>query len=166
MAWLAGMRITATRLRDNAPFLVNYTSITSSTPTTTSTAPSAAITTPPITFRAGRAYRVAYRGGMSSSTVGQQGTMTITKGTAAGAAVMNSQRVPGPAGQAGTVGFYFENIVANNGADTTTALVGTYAMTYQSGTGTIAVFGSAVTPAYLEVVDIGVATDYPSATSL
>ncbi|MFF1417479.1 hypothetical protein [Streptomyces sp. NPDC058280] len=166
MAWQPGQKITAQRLRDNSPFVVAYTPLTSPTAATTSTSPQTAIVTPAITFRAGRAYRLGYRGGMTSSTVGQTGTVLIARSTAGGAVLLNSQRIPGPTGAAGTVGFYFENIVVNNtGADITTVLVATYQMVFANG-GTIAIFGSSTTPAYVEAVDIGLAADYAGATSL
>jgi hypothetical protein len=167
MAWLAGQRITAQRLRDSAPYVMVCTTLTSSTSATTLTTPQAAITTPSITFRAGRAYRLAYRGGMTSSTAGQQGTVLIAKGTAGGSVLLNSQRVPCADGQAGTVGYYFENVVTNGtSADIVTALVGTYQLVYQVSSGTVAIFGSSTTPAYVEVLDVGLAADYPGSTSL
>ncbi|MFF1416577.1 hypothetical protein [Streptomyces sp. NPDC058280] len=166
MALQPAQRITAQRLRDNAPWTAGYASITASTAATTSSTPQAAITTDPILFRAGRAYRLSYRGGLTSSTLGQQGTVLITRGTAGGATLLNSQRIPCAAGQAGTVGFYFENIIAVGGTDVTTALVGTYQMVFQVSSGTVAIFGSATTPAYIEVTDIGLAADYPGATPM
>ncbi|MFJ9027557.1 hypothetical protein ACIRQP_03375 [Streptomyces sp. NPDC102274] len=166
----AGARVRVGDINARAPYTVAYESITTTTAAITSTTPTAAITTDPLTFRNGRAYRVSYRGGMSSNNLGQQGSVLVTRGTATGPAILNSQRIQCADGQAGTVGFYFENVVVNNtGLDVVTALVGTYQMVYQTAgtnTGTVAVFGSSATPAYLEVVDIGPAADYPNATPL
>jgi hypothetical protein len=161
----AGARVRVGDINNRAPVAVAYEAITASTATTTSTTPQAAITTDPITFRDGRAYRVSYRGGLSSTTLGQQGTVLIAKGTATGSTILNSQRIMAASGQAGTVGFYFENVVVNNtGSDYTTALIGTYQMVFQVSSGTLAIFGSSTTPAYLEVVDIGPSSDYLNAT--
>lgn len=162
-------------INDHAPKLVAYEAITASATATSSSTAVAAITTDPLTFNDGRAYRISYRGGLTSNNLGQQGTVLVTKGTAAGSSILNSQRIMAASGQAGTVGFYFENVVANqSGTDVTTVLVGTYQMTFQvntapgggAQTGTVAIFGSATTPAYLEIVDIGPASDYPGATAL
>lgn len=166
----AGARVRVGDINTRAPYTVAYESITTTTTPVTTTTPQAAITTDPVNFRNGRAYRVSYRGGMSSNNLGQQGSVLIARGTAAGPAILNSQRIPCADGQAGTVGFYFENIVVNNtGLDITTVLVGTYQMVYQTaGTnaGTVAIFGSSATPAYLEVIEIGPASDFPNATPL
>lgn len=165
MAWSPGQRITAQRLRDGAPWVVSYTAITATTPTTTSTTLTAAITTDPLAFRAGRAYRISFRGGLVTSVLGQQGTVAITKGTATGSVLLNAQRIATAEGQLGTMGFYFENILTV-GTDTTTALVGAYAIVNQLSGGNVAIFGSSATPSYLEVMDIGLAADFPSATPL
>ncbi|MGW2260266.1 hypothetical protein ACWCXE_20990 [Streptomyces sp. NPDC001780] len=163
----AGARVRVGDINNRAPVLITYEAISSSTAGTISTSAQAAITTDPITLRTGRAFRISYRGGMTSTTSGQQGTVLVTRGAAGGSTLLNSQRIPGPTGQAGTVGFYFENIVVNQtGTDITTVLVGTYQMVYQQGSGTIGIFASSTTPAYVEVVDVGPAGDYPSATPL
>lgn len=167
MAWLPGQRITAQRLRDNSPRLVTYASLTASTAATSSTTLQAAITTDPVSFRAGRAFRIAFRGGLGTDVMDQQGSVVIAKGTAAGPVLLNAQRIHTAQGQVGTVAFYFENIIVNaSGADITTALVGAYQMVYRVGTGNVWVFGSSATPSYIEVIDVGLAADYPGATAL
>ncbi|MFI6700324.1 hypothetical protein ACIBJC_15325 [Streptomyces sp. NPDC050509] len=164
MAWLAGQRITAQRLRDETQNTVNYSAITANTATTTA-AEVIGMTTTPVTFRSGRAYRVTYKGAMASSTAGQQGTMAVRKGTVTGMTFVNGFRLYLPAN--GTVAFVFSGISSNTtGSDITTTLVGTYGLTVQVTSGTVNLGASPSNPAYIHVEDIGPSGDYTGVTAI
>ena len=143
---------------------VAFQPITSTAGPTTSGTQQAGITTASITFKSGRAYQITYKGTMLTNASSDQGSFEVHKGTATGSPTyINSGRLQSAA-TAGSVGFYLANIVVNNGADVTAVLVGTYhRASGSSGTG-VALFGSTTNPSYIQVEDVGPASDYPSAS--
>ena len=163
MAILAGQRVTSLRANDGHPRYINYTALTTTTAVNSTTTDAAGITTPSITFRNGRAFRIAYKGNAVSTSAGADGQFTVRPTSITGTPILlDSQRFGGS--NAGTRGFYFENIVSNtSGADVSRVLVGCY----HNVTGTNTALGAMSNqPAFLSVEDIGDATDFPSASSL
>lgn len=162
--WLAGQKITAGRENDNAPFTVNFTTITAASTTTTGPE-TIAMTTPNLTFRNNRAYRITYKGGLATNTGNQQGTVLVRKTNLTGAAYITGFRMFLPA--SGTIPFYLGNVCTNtSGADITAVLVGTFALTVAVTSGVVNIAASASGPCYIHVEDIGLASDYAGATAL
>ncbi|MEW2635270.1 hypothetical protein AB0903_27400 [Streptomyces sp. NPDC048389] len=162
----AGQRITAERWNSRAPVLKNYTAINANTSTTTTTEVTA-ITTPSLTFETGRAYRITYKGLVNSSVSGDTVRLRVHLTDNAGITCIDSMNsgVAPINGNGGNGLFNFDNIVTNTtGADITEPLIGTY--NRQSGSGNVLIAASATHAAYLEVWDVGPASDFPGATAL
>lgn len=150
--------VTARQLGELGPGargLINFTAINADTAPTVGTA--TAITTPVLTFLPGRAYRLAAKGHVVSSVAGDTVRIRLVKSATS---VLDTFGAIQIASAAGSSGFYFETIVRNAGS---TVLSGTVSMTYarNTGTGNVFVGASAQNPSYVEVIDIGPATDYP-----
>ncbi|WP_405856114.1 hypothetical protein OG407_07195 [Streptomyces sp. NBC_01515] len=161
--WLSGMRVTADRLNDNTPHTVNYTSITANTPNNTGTE-AVALTTASITFRAGRAYRITFKGLAQSSVANDQVTVRVRKTNTSGDVYVDSFRIPIPTA-GGNFPFYLANICANTGtSDVTAVLVGTYVRL--SGTGNTVLAATTTHVCYVEVEDIGDAGDFAGARAI
>jgi hypothetical protein len=165
MAWVAGNRTTADRLNDNHPRTIDYSAIIANTAISTSTTELVAITTPTITFRNGRAFRVTYKGVAANTVAADQIGLRIRKtNSTTNPMLLDSFRVA--LGAAGSYLFYFANIVINtSGADIAVPLVGTF-YRVTGGTGNISIIASATSPAYLETEDIGLSSDFPNATTM
>lgn len=162
--WLAGQKVTAQRLNDGAPFTVNYTAITANTATPSTTAELVAITTPSVTLRNGRAYRIVFKGLWQSSSTTDQAQVRVRKAAITGQTYVDSFRLVSTGLATSNAPFYLGNICTNtSGADITTTLVGCYSRV-SGGTGNLTISASATNPAYVEVTDIGPASDYPGAT--
>ncbi|MFJ9382094.1 hypothetical protein [Streptomyces sp. NPDC101455] len=158
--WLSGMRTTADRLNDNTPRTINYTPITANTATNTGTE-AVALTTPSITFRTGRAYRITFKGLAQSSVANDQLTVRVHKTNTAGDIYVDSFRIVVPTVN-GNTPFYLANICANtSGADVSAVLVGTYLRL--SGTGNALLAATTSHVCYIEVEDIGDAADFAGA---
>lgn len=161
--WLAGQRATAQRLNDNAPFTLNYTSIISNTATATTTE-LVAITTPSMTLRNGRAYRMTFKGLVQSSVAGDMVTVRIKKTNTSGTVYLDSMRIY-VGNAAANSPAYFSNICTNtSGSDVTAALVGTYVRA--SGTGNVLIAATGTHVAYLHIEDIGIASDHSGAVAI
>lgn len=165
MAWTAGQKTTADRLNDNHPRTIDYSAIIVSSAVSTSTTELVAITTPNITFRNGRAFRVTFKGVATNTVASDQIGLRIRKTNATtNPLLLDSFRVS--LGSPGSYLFYFQNIIINtSGADIAVPLVGTF-FRVTGGTGNINITASSTSPAYLETEDIGNATDFPSATTM
>lgn len=151
-------------LMNNGPTLVNYTAVTANSGTTTGEL--AVINTPTITFKSNRAYRITYKGAITSSAAGSQVTGFVRNGTVTGNTYINGFRNYTPA--ASNIPFLFANIVTNtSGADISEVLVGTVSLLV-AGTGgaTCNLAASGPNPTYLLVEDIGSASLYSNATSV
>ncbi|MFJ9382084.1 hypothetical protein [Streptomyces sp. NPDC101455] len=161
--WLSGMRTTADRLNDNTPHTVSYTSITANTATNTGTE-AVALTTASITFRAGRAYRVTFKGLVQSSTAADQVTVRVRKTNTSGDVYLDSFRLVVPTA-GGNTPFYLANICANSTAsDVSAVLVGTYARV--SGAGNALISATTTHVCYIEVEEIGDAVDFAGARAI
>jgi hypothetical protein len=160
--WNAQVYTPLTYLYNYASQVVSYTSITANTATTTSTE-AVAITTPPVTFRAGRAYRITYKGLGAGPVTGDNGQFRVRKTNTSGTAYIDSFRIPLFAGNGM---FTLQNICANaTGTDITAALVGTYAIVTGS-TGNVSVAASTNNVAFILVEDMGLASNFTGATAI
>ncbi|MFJ4837183.1 hypothetical protein [Streptomyces sp. NPDC088746] len=161
---LAGERLIASVENAKAPFTVDYTCITANTPGSPVSAETAWVTTPTITFKAGRAYRLTIKGLITASATGSEGRIRVRRDTVAGATLFDSFRITTP--NATNYGFEFSNVFLNGGASNISAtLVGT--VSRDSGAANFHVAATpAANPAYLLTEDFGPASDFPGATAL
>lgn len=163
MSWRPGQKITDDRLDDNRQRIVGYTAITANTATTT-TVETVGITSGAVTFETGRAYRIALRGLGQSSVAADTMTLRIRKTDTTGDVYLESFRIYIPVNDT-NVDYYSAQICANNtGADVSAALVATYVR--NSGTGNVRMAASATHVSYIQVEDIGLASDFPSARAI
>jgi hypothetical protein len=163
MPWLAGMKITAQRLIDFTPHTVEYQSLTANA-TAVTTTETVALTTGSVVFETGRAYRFTIKGLYQSSVAADQVQVRIRKTNTSGTTYVDSFRLYCPAA-GGNTAFYLSNIGVNtSGADITAVVVGTYVRS--AGTGNVLIAASATNPAYIEVEDIGDASDFSGATAI
>ncbi|MFB7359662.1 hypothetical protein [Streptomyces gardneri] len=143
-----------------------FTAIQANSGTTTTTE-IATITTPSTTFKAGRAYRVTYHGLLLSSVANDIVRARVWRGSIGGSGVslvdsINTHQIPIANQQ---VLMDMQAIVTNSTAsDITATLIAT--ILRASGTGNVQVIANSSNPAWLDVRDIGLATDYPSARAL
>lgn len=158
--WLSGMRTTADRLNDNAPRTISYTALTANTATNTGTE-AVALTTASVTFRAGRAYRITFKGLAQSSVANDQLTVRVHKTNTAGDIYVDSFRLVVPTA-GGNTPFYLANICSNTtAADVSAVLVGTYVRL--TGTGNSLIAATTTHVCYIQVEDIGDAADFANA---
>lgn len=162
---LAGQAITSARDNDNSQRTIGYTAITANSAASASTTEVIAITTPTLLFRNARAFRISMKARMLINVANDQGEFGVRKTSAVtNPKLMDSFRFSGAG--AGTYGFYFQTIVTNtSGADSSVPLVMTY-FRVTGSTGNVIISASVADPSYLMVEDIGLASDYPGATSL
>ncbi|MFC7794664.1 phage tail protein [Streptomyces cinereoruber] len=151
---------------DQGKGLKRFQGLQTSTATTTTTE-IAAITTPSITFEAGRAYRISYHGLLLSSVANDIIRCRVWRGTIGGTGVslvdsINAYQSP-IAGQ--HVLMDMTQVVTNTtGANIAAPLIGS--ILRASGTGNVQLVANASNPAWLLVEDIGLATDYASARAV
>lgn len=141
--------------------IVEYQAIQASTATTTTTE-TVGIDSDSFTLRDGRAYRVTAKGIVSSTIAGDIVRILVRKGALGGNGYVDSFDALRVHTAGGLTSFYYQNDIVNtSGADITDDAV----MTYQrvNGTGNVRIIASSFNPAYIEVEDIGAATDYPDA---
>lgn len=161
--WLGGQDVTVDRLNDNHPRTIMYTGITANTATTTTTEVTA-ITTSSFTMRNNRAFRVTAKALINSSVGADSSTIRIRRTDTTGATLLDTQRIYNTIASANSL-CYAQNIFTNTtGSDITDVLVLDYFRA--SGTGNVLIAASASQVAYIEVEDIGVAADFPSATAI
>ncbi|MFE3854607.1 hypothetical protein ACFXPN_26195 [Streptomyces griseorubiginosus] len=159
----AGQRVTADMLSFRPPYTVAYAPLAANTSTTTTTE-AVAITTPSITFKNGRAYRITLKCLAQSSVSGDTVTLRVRKTDTSGTAYLDQLRKYIPANGANTPE-HFSNIATNTtGSDVTAVLVATYQRA--SGTGNALIAASANNIAYVLVEDVGPAGDYSSAQAI
>ncbi|MEW1719771.1 hypothetical protein [Streptomyces sp. NPDC093109] len=166
--FLAGERVTAAKL--NMGELIGFASITANAPTTTSTTEVAIITTPTVTFKAGRAYEFELRGLVQHSTanLGDLCAFRIRRSNTTGTLIRNLGTivVTNRATTARNNNVTLNHIGINTSVlDITVPVVATYSWdTGSSSTFTFA--ASAATPASLAIWDLGTAVDYPGAGTI
>jgi hypothetical protein len=141
-----------------------YAAIQANTATVTTTE-TAAITTGNVTFKNGRAYRVIAHGLLQSSVAGDVARMRVRRTSTAGTILIDSMHAHYiPVASTNVLYDHQQPVINTSGSDITDVLVSTFVRT--SGTGNIRVAADATNPAWIEVRDIGLATDYPSARTL
>jgi hypothetical protein len=162
---LAGMRATADRINDAHPRTIAYQAITSNTSGSSSTSDTAWVTTGAVTFRAGRAYRMTLKA-LIQGNAADKATLRIRKNTTSGSVYLDTFHQNIAVSSSNTL-VYASNICVNNtGADVTaTALLGTWSRSSGSAAAVL-VAASATHVAYVQVEDIGIAADFPSATPI
>lgn len=162
MSWLAGNRITAERLRDNAPRIVSFDVLTSNVGTFTTTE-TVALTTQTVEFRNNRAYRVSARLLANSSVAGDRVTVRVRETDLTGTTYIDQEVIYLPT--TGNQPTNTAQIISNTtGADISQVLV----LTGQriSGTGNITIAASTNNVAYVMVEDLGDAGDFPGARAV
>jgi hypothetical protein len=162
VAWQAGQTISVQTLLDNTPHSVSYTSNAVGSGGVTSE--TVFITSSSFTMRNGRAYRVEIKG-LLMGTSPDTARLWVRRTNVTGTPLLDTQRVAIPSsGSNGQVGFF--NTCSNStGSDITDVVVWTLARGSGSAA-TVSIPASSTSPAYLEVCDIGAATEYPNATAI
>ncbi|MFJ6386455.1 hypothetical protein ACIQJT_02480 [Streptomyces sp. NPDC091972] len=162
---LAGMRATADRINDAHPRTIAYAAITSNTSGSSSTADTAWVTTGAVTFRTGRAYRMTLKALIQGSPA-DKATLRIRKTNTSGSVYLDTFHQGIQVSNSNTL-IYASNICVNTtGADVTaTALVGTWSRS-NGNAAPVLVAASTTHVAYVQVEDIGIAADFPSATPI
>lgn len=130
------------------------------------TAETVALTSPAVTFRTGRAYQITVKGLASSTVAADRVQIRVRKAALGGAQYLDSMAgIVIPAINA-NVPFTLDSICSNiTGADIgPVALVMTYSR--NAGTGNVTVTADNPNPAYLEIIDKGPASYFPSALAL
>ncbi|NEB00633.1 hypothetical protein [Streptomyces sp. SID13726] len=160
---LAGMRATADRINDAHPRTIAYQAITANT--SSATAETVWVTTGAVTFRAGRAYRMTLKALIQGNSA-DKATLRVRKTNASGSVYLDTFHQGIQVTSSNTL-IYVSNICVNTtGADVTaTALVGTFQRSSGSAA-SVLVAASATHVAYVQVEDIGIAADFPSATAI
>ncbi|WP_046501612.1 hypothetical protein [Streptomyces odonnellii] len=165
MAWFAGNRITAQKLRDTTPHTVDWAVITANTdPITTETV---FLTSSSVVFRTGRAYRISFRGLLQSNgTANNGGRFRLRKTNVSGTMVREWWDVPAFASTSGRNFNVDLSTVATNttGTDITAALA--VSLLRDWGSDNILIAASAGTPASLHIEDIGAAATVAGAQSI
>ncbi|MFK0155367.1 hypothetical protein ACIQVK_25240 [Streptomyces sp. NPDC090493] len=161
MAWYAGMKITADRLKYSSDFVVAHAALTSNSANVTSTTEVTVVTTPSASFEVGRAYRIEYNGLAQHGTTSLLDLLYLRFRRGSGALIRNVQDVP--VANRGTAS---RNTAVNVSTIVTpsAAITDTVYMTASWDTGSTATFmlaGTSGTPGLLTVWDIGDASDYP-----
>ncbi|WP_327268818.1 hypothetical protein OG233_14170 [Streptomyces sp. NBC_01218] len=160
----AGERIIASVENARAPFTLNYSAINTDTPSSgINTTETVWLTTPSLTFKAGRAYRVTVKALVQLSAATTEAQLRVRKGALGGTLLYDSWRIASP-GQS-NYGVELSSIFANaTGANIVTAAVAT--IQRASGAGNVLVAASVTSPAYLHFEDMGPASDFSGAIAL
>ncbi|MGW2261455.1 hypothetical protein ACWCXE_27175 [Streptomyces sp. NPDC001780] len=165
MAWLPGQRITAARLRDNAPWIVDWSTLTSNTATITAEA--VFLTSNVVTFRTGRAYRISLRALIQSNgTANNGGRFRLRKNNVSGTVLREWWDWTVFAATTGRNFAVDISTIATNttGLDITAAVAATFLRDW--GTDNLSIAGTSGTPTSLLIEDIGDASLVPGAQSI
>ncbi|MEU9703100.1 hypothetical protein [Streptomyces sp. NPDC047981] len=140
---------------------------TQTSTSTTTTTEIAAITTDTITFEAGRAYAIHYHGLLISSVANDIVRARVWRGSIGGGGVslvdsINAYHVP--VANQHVLMDMCQRVVNSTGSDVTGILIGSVLRTV--GSGNVQLVANANNPAWLEVRDIGLASDYPLARAI
>jgi hypothetical protein len=149
---------------DQGRGLLDYQSTQANTGTVTTTE-TVAITTDSVTFRNGRAYEVVIHGLLQSSIAADVARVRARRTNTAGAILIDSMHAHYIPGANNNVLYdHAQKIINSSGSDITDVLVVTFVRT--TGTGNVRIAADATNPAWIEIRDIGNATQYPSARAL
>lgn len=164
MAVLAGMRLTAQTWYDNTQRTITGGYAATTVQTTTTTTEVAYLTSGSMTLRNGRAYRITISTLITGNTA-DKARLWVRRLNITGSVLLDTQQVSIDVSSSNGRRT-FQNIAANqSGSD----LTGVLLATIQRSSGSAASVGnaaSATSPSYLQVEDIGLATDYPTATPI
>lgn len=141
-----------------------HAAITASTATSASATELVAITLPSDTYLAGRAYELKIKMFVSSTVAADQVGVRVHKTNTAGTTLLDVESTGRVATASENYWVECSSVLAVGGSDVTAALVLSYFR--RSGTGNCRLVASATNPAYIEMRDVGLATDYPGATTL
>ncbi|MFD7224838.1 hypothetical protein ACFV9P_28120 [Streptomyces sp. NPDC059892] len=165
MDWLPGQRITAQRLRDNHPRPVSYDAITSNSSATTTTE-IVALTSSPVTFRTGRAYRISLKCAVQTSVAADRVTVRLRKLNSGGAVYIEIPHLVIPAATPANQ-LAESSVVASNdtGTDISTALALT--IVRNNGTGNVLIAGSgAAFVGHILIENYGASSDFPNSRAI
>lgn len=159
----AGQRVTADMLSYRSPYVVAYARITANTSGATSE--TVWVTTGAVTFKSDRAYRVTLKALVQGNSA-DKATLRVRKTDASGSVYLDTFHQNIAVTGSNTL-IYASNICTNTtGSDVTaTALVGTFQRSSGTG-GNVLIAASSTHSAYVEVQDIGPASDYATATAI
>lgn len=159
----AGQRISADMLTFRPPYAVAYARITANT--AGATAETVWVTSGAVTFKSDRAYRVTLKALIQGNSA-DKATLRVRKTDLSGSVFLDTFHQNIAVTGSNTL-VYASNICTNtSGADVTaTALVGTFQRSSGTG-GNVLIAASSTHSAYIEVQDIGPASDYSTATAI
>lgn len=144
--------------------LKDYQAIVANTGTVTTTE-TVGITSSSVTFEDGRAYKVHVHGLLQSSIAADRARSRTRRTNAAGTILMDTMdTVVIPANNTNVIFDYSQVVVNNSGSDITDVLVVTYHRI--AGTGNVRIAADATNPAWIEIKDVGLASDYLNARAL
>ncbi|MFF8840576.1 hypothetical protein [Streptomyces sp. NPDC015130] len=160
----------ASRIRvggvDQGKGFKKFTAIQTDSASTT-TAEIATITTPSITFETGRAYRITYHGLLLSTVANDIARCRVWRGSIGGAGVslvdsINTHQIP--VANQHVLMDMAQDVINTTGSNISAVLIGT--VLRNAGTGNVKIVANASNPAWIEVQDIGLASDYPLARAV
>lgn len=164
MTILAGQRLTTQVLLDNMPHTITNGYAATTVQTTTTTTEVAYLTSASMTLRNGRAYRITISTLITGNTA-DKARLWVRRTNVTGSVLLDTQQVSIDV-TSSNGRRTFQNIAVNtSGADLTGVLVATI----QRSTGSTAAVGnnaSSTSPSYMQIEDIGLATDYPTAPTI
>lgn len=163
LAWdFVTARLTSGNTSRDPGGLINYTAIVANTAGVTTTH-TIGFTTPALTFVPGRAYKIECKGFVQSNTAGDTVRIRVLKTGLAGQGYIDSFDGIRVHNANNMTSFYLENIIRL--PLTSAALTDDLNMTYvrSNGAGTVFIGATSANPAYIRVIDIGHADDYPNA---
>jgi hypothetical protein len=143
--------------------MVNRTAISSDSSSVSSE--TIVITTPSLTFKAGRAYRCTMVGRLTSSSGGDTGQIKVKQTDTSGVVIIDSYRIPLTSTNVSSPLQTFKQFFVNSsGADITSVIVVT--LQRATGTGDITLKSTAGSYSYIEIEDVGLSSDSSYATAV
>jgi hypothetical protein len=140
-------------------FIARQTSTAAITTTET-----VALTAPGFGFGKNRAYRINVHGIATSTVAGDTVTVRVRKTNTTGTLLLDTGQSIGIPAASAMCTFDNSVVVITNASPPIASLVATFLR--GAGTGNVQITASATIPAYLEIVDIGAASDYANARLL
>lgn len=144
--------------------IMAHASINGSTSTSASATELVAVTLPSTTYKANRAYELHIKMFVSSTVAADQVGVRVHKTNTAGTTYLDIESTGRVATANENYWVECSNVMAVGGSDVTTVMVLSYFR--RSGTGNCRLVASSTNPTFIEVRDVGLAADYPGATTL
>lgn len=146
---------------DQGKGLIDYTAIVANTGTVTTTE-TVGITSASMTFENGRAYKIQVHGLLQSSVANDVVRSRTRRNTVSGTILMDTMNTATIQTANTNEIFDYSQIVANtSGSNITSPVVVTYHRI--AGSGNVRIAADATNPAWIEIRDVGLASDYPNA---